>query len=93
MRFKDVSVENSHLTTLLERGFNNRFAKVFERGNTSIIYSEHDEISHASLSNPKRDIKENEIRYAIIKVMKAKIKDVQVYKLQNGNIHIKKPLN
>lgn len=93
MRFKDVSLENSHLTTMLERDFNNRFVKIYERGDTSIIFSEHDNISHASLSNPKRDIKDSEIRYAIIRVMKTKITDVEVFKLQNGNIHIKKPLN
>lgn len=93
MKFKDVTNEKGNVTFLLKSNLDKtKFIRVFECGDTGIIYSSSENRKHVSISNTNRHVKNSEMKYAIKRIMKTKVESVEIYLSNSGVIHIHEEL-
>jgi hypothetical protein len=88
MRFKDVTNENLHVVTMLQKNLIGPNVKIYQSEETMVVYSYGQESKHISLSNPSRKIKDSEVKYAIRRIMGTNETLVSAYMSANGVIHI-----
>ena len=86
--FKDVTKEKQHIVDIAKQSFNDENVefKMFERKGTVISYSFANGVSHASISNFDRKIKDWEIQYAVDEILK--VNEVDMFVKDNGIIHL-----
>ena len=90
MKFKDVTHESNDVISVVNKNDVSIDTKVFANNDTCIIYSSNSQVQHLSISNPTRKIRDTEINYALVRIMKAKIEDVKISKTSTGAIHLHK---
>ncbi|MED5101049.1 MULTISPECIES: DUF1827 family protein [Niallia] len=92
MKFKDITHESDEVIVVANGGDISLDTRVFKNKDTYIIYSSNSLREHLSISNPYRSIKNSEINYALVRIMKSKFKDVEIFRSTKGIIHIYKQM-
>lgn len=89
LKFIDVTDEKDDVVSIVSKQSGGKNSiKVFENGNTCIIFEWNDTEKHLSISNNIRPIKDSEIRYSVEKIMKVNPKETKMFQGQTGILHI-----
>lgn len=86
--FREVTKDRNDVVEAASTLIKDAVIKVYECKDTCIIFSQSNESRHTSISNGSRPVQEWEIGYAIVRILKVKTKEVDIYITENDVVHI-----